>query len=69
VYSPNRRSLVAAPHLCAELRASSSACAELDQILSLATAADPRQRPQSTTEFGELVLGLLERHGEVSLSA
>jgi eukaryotic-like serine/threonine-protein kinase len=69
VYSPSRRSLLDGAGLCPELRADQAACAELDRILARATAPDPRQRPQSATEFGALLSEQLAQRNDVSLSA
>lgn len=59
VYGAPRRRLRAAPALRPELQAQHAACAELDRVLAWATAADPRQRPQTASELRDALLGVV----------
>jgi serine/threonine protein kinase len=61
VYNPDRRRILDARAVCAELRAQPEVCAELDGIFARATHTDPQMRPQSPAELGRIVLRLFAR--------
>lgn len=61
VYGPTRRKLRDAAGLRRELGFQYAACAELDRVLGWATAADPLKRPQTGSELGQALLGVLIR--------
>lgn len=59
VYAAERRPLLDARGVCAELRARPEVCDALDRVLARATHANPRERPQSAGKLGSAVLPLL----------
>jgi eukaryotic-like serine/threonine-protein kinase len=59
VQNPDRRSLLEARALSAELRARRAACLELDRVLARASRADPRERHQTAAEMAAALLPLL----------
>ena len=59
VHAAERRTLHEAQRLCPELRVNGSLCAQLDRVISRATAADPRRRPQNVQELRALLEPLL----------
>jgi serine/threonine protein kinase len=56
IREPQRRSLLETPTLAYELREKLAACQAIDLALARATAADPRQRPQSARLFADSLL-------------
>jgi serine/threonine protein kinase len=59
VYAATRSSLQAARGLAPLLRTDDARCRSIDRVLSHATCPHPADRPQSASEFGELLLPLL----------
>ena len=54
--APERRSILDSPTLAYELREREAACQAVDVAIARATAADPRQRPQTAQRFAESLL-------------
>jgi hypothetical protein len=65
VRSPKRRSVLEASLLSPELRAQTRVCRQLDELLTWATAYDPKARPQAASELtGALTKCLSEAGGQ-----
>ncbi len=58
--SPERRSVIESPMLCAELRRREVACRAIDRALLAATAIDPQDRPASAEAFAAYILPWLQ---------
>lgn len=59
IVSPQRRSLLEAPRLAADLRAHPELCRAIDAVLSRATSFKPTDRHASARDFGDALLRLL----------
>lgn len=60
VYGDERQSVRDARYTAPELRNDADACRTIDEILALSTRSDPRERPESAAELGDVLCAALE---------